>query len=69
MPTLFNTCVVHVQELVMSDEFTQTSRTYELAAWDKKWLAMDFYYKSTQDLEAYKPEAVKTRGERASELG
>ena len=48
-------------ELVMSDEFSTPGRKFDLAAKDKRWLAMDYFYKATNDLEAYKPEAVSTR--------
>lgn len=47
--------------LVFSDEFSTPGRNFSQAAKDKRWIAMDYWYKATSDQEAYKPDAVTTR--------
>jgi hypothetical protein len=49
---------------VFSDEFNTPSRAFGAGARDPRWTAVDLWYLPTGDEEAYKPDAVTTRGGR-----
>ena len=48
--------------LVFSDEFNVPLRSFGASARDPRWTAVDLWYLPTGDEEAYKPDAVTTRG-------
>ena len=50
--------------LVFSDEFNTAGRAFGAGARDARWTAVDLWYLPTGDEEAYKPDAVTTRGGR-----